>query len=106
MRENKSEYCLQVGFDDALRCYLPLGVQSKLGSEKFPIPVTIVLGDVDWVQQHDLGASRKIIMANKTTHGHLSNLYICPTAGHTLNLDNPDAWANIIINEVFFSDPS
>ena len=106
MPENKSEYCLQVSFDEALRCYLPLGVQSKLGSNKFPVPVSIVLGDCDWVQGHDLGASRKIIKANKEAHGHLSNYYKCPSAGHTMNLDNPDAWVNIIINEVFYSEPS
>lgn len=101
-----SDFCILVGFDDCMRCYKPLGLKSKLGSEKFPVPVSIILGDYDWVQKHDKGASKKIVLANKKIHGHESNYYECPSSGHTMNLDNPDGWANFVINEVFFSDPS
>jgi hypothetical protein len=62
MKENgTSEYALLVNFTKALQCYLPLGTADKLANPEFPIPVSIVLGDDDWMREVDLGASELIV---------------------------------------------
>jgi hypothetical protein len=38
-----------------------LGTEGKLASEEFSVPVSIVIGELDWVQEIDLGASEKCV---------------------------------------------
>ena len=56
MREGTSEYALLVMFTQGIQAHEPLGTPDKLASPEFPIPISYILGDVDWVRfcdQHD-----------------------------------------------------
>lgn len=65
MKENgTSEYAMLINFSKALQCYLPLGTSQKLASPDFPVPISIVMGDDDWMREVDLGASELIVMYN------------------------------------------
>ena len=103
MKENgTSEYALLINFTKALQCYLPLATPQKLADPDFPIPISIVLGDDDWMREVDLGASELVVMNNQKRHGRESNHYILPTAGHNLHIDNMNGLVNIIINEILY----
>ena len=95
MREGTSEYALLVMFTQGIQAHVPLGTPDKLASPEFPIPISYILGDVDWVRfcdQHDtenIHYGKILIDQNKKKHGASSNFYECPTAGHNMHMDNP-----------------
>jgi pimeloyl-ACP methyl ester carboxylesterase len=63
------------------------------------------MGELDWMVKADRGGSLAVVQANKKKFGDQSNYYICPNAGHDLNIGNPEGLVNIIINDIFyFSD--
>ena len=110
MREGTSEFALLVMFTQGLQALLPLGTNDKLASPDFPVPISYILGDVDWVRycdHHDtdnIHYGKILIEINKKRHGNSSNFYECPTAGHNMHMDNPIALSSIIKNDVFGSD--
>jgi hypothetical protein len=65
MREGTQEMALLINFDSGIHAYLPLGVASKLANPNFPVPISIVLGETDWVKICDDGASEEIVNNNK-----------------------------------------
>lgn len=107
MREGTSEFALLVMFTQGIQAHIPLGTTDKLASPDFPIPISYILGDVDWVRfcdQHDTENKHYgqiLIDLNSKKHGEHSNFYECPTAGHNMHMDNPQALSNIIKNDVF-----
>ena len=81
----------------------------KLGRTDFPIPFSFVYGDDDWVPLTDDGASKRLIEAHQfsATSGQMppqgctpSQYHVCPSADHNMHMDNPIAFANIIINDL------
>ena len=76
MREGTQEMALLINFDSMLQTFLPLGVPEKLANPDFPIPISVILGDQDWVMQCDDGASEYIVANNKKRHGAEANYYI------------------------------
>mgnify|MGYP001037924200 CR=1 FL=1 len=50
MREGTSEFALLVMFTQGIQAHIPLGTDDKLASPNFPVPISYVLGDVDWVR--------------------------------------------------------
>lgn len=106
MKKSQQEMVLLVMFDNLIQSYLPL--ESKLKQLDYPedtprFPIAIIMGDDDWVQRSDDGASKKLInhLQSQGPEGANSNYYILPTSGHNLNLDNRHALVNIIFNECF-----
>lgn len=71
-----TEYALLINFDSDMNAYLPLGSPNKMGGVDFPVPVSIVYGDEDWVGTIDDGASREIVRINQDKYGSESNYYI------------------------------
>ena len=49
MRPGATEYALMVMFELGLVCPIPLGAKDRLGAPDFPIPVSFIYGDSDWV---------------------------------------------------------
>ena len=58
MRPGTTEYSLQVMFDPALQAYHPLGTDQKLASPNFPVPISFIYGEEDWMLQVDDDAAQ------------------------------------------------
>ena len=106
MRKSTSDYALMITFNQALVAALPLGTRNKLSNPDFPIPVSFVMGDVDWVRFADEDYGKVCVEANlinKTPgieYHKRGNYVICPSAGHQMHMDNHEAFSNILVNEI------
>jgi len=97
-----------VNFDLGMQAKVPLSNQDKLGNPEFSVPFSFVYGDDDWVPFTDEGTSEKLVAnnqfskdsGNKSPAGTPSQYHICPSADHNMHMDNPIAFANIIINDL------
>ena len=49
MRQGTSEYAIMTLFTDELIAHSPLFTPSKLAQPGFPVPVSLVVGEHDWV---------------------------------------------------------
>jgi hypothetical protein len=49
MREGTTEYAPMINFSLTLKAHLPLGIKEKLMNPDFPLPITFIYGDNDWV---------------------------------------------------------
>ena len=95
-------------FDSNLVAKIPLDSTSKLGSKKFPIPFSIIFGDKDWAHMRDQGNSESLIKDNQFFIGRgkkpkkttFSQYHRVPTSDHNMHFDNPQAFINIIINDL------
>ena len=56
-REGTSEYALMTLFSDEMIPKLPLFTLDKLAQPEFPVPISIVIGERDWVRKqiNDVG---------------------------------------------------
>ena len=61
MKEGSSEYCLMMLFDSDLHPYLPLMVPSKLQNPSISFPVSIIVGEDDWVQLKMFDAGKQCV---------------------------------------------
>ena len=101
MREGTSEYAIMMLFTDELIAHSPLFTPSKLAQPGFPVPVSIVVGEHDWVTRQLKDTGENLIMLSKMTHDGEARYWTCPDAGHNMQLDNPNALANIILHDIF-----
>ena len=62
MRPGTTEYSILVMFNPGLQAYHPLGVEDKLASPTFPISVSFVYGDEDWVLHVDEDAAKNCVI--------------------------------------------
>ena len=101
---------LMVLFTKGFQSHLPLGTKEKFANPNFPIPVSIVMGDRDWMRKCDDDYGKICVEARLENHNpdlkfeEKGHFYICPTSGHNLHMDNPIATTNIIINDIFGED--
>ena len=101
MKEGTSEYSLMMLFDDSLHPYLPLMTPSKLANPALTLPISIIVGDDDWVKKKIEGAGIECVEMRQEVLGEDSCSYwVCPTSGHNMQLDNPVALSNILIREI------
>ena len=87
-----------------------MGTANKIGNPEFPLPLTFIYGEDDWVHHLEEDVSWKIMEKNMfysegdTSQGLTrSHVYKLPTSDHNMHMDNPTALANTIINDVFNS---
>jgi len=40
-------------FDDNIFCYLPLGTKNGLCNPDFPVPISIIYGENDWMDYYE-----------------------------------------------------
>jgi hypothetical protein len=79
---------------------LPLFTPTKLAQPEFPVPISIVLGEHDWVVKQLKDTGENMVMLSKMTHDNQARCWVCPDAGHNMHLDNPHALANILLHEI------
>ena len=94
---------LLILFDNQIQGYLPIEnlLLKQCAEESNHYPITIVMGDDDWVLKSDDGASPRLVShLNKRESDH-SSYHVLPGSGHNLNLDNPRGIVNLIFNECF-----
>lgn len=65
MRDGTTEYAPMVNFDLSLTAKLPLGIRDKLANENFPLPISFIYGDNDWVQMLEEDIADIVISKNK-----------------------------------------
>lgn len=63
--DSHQEMGLMIMFNLKLEADFPLGIPEKLMSKEFPIPVSIMFGDVDWVRGLEAEAAAKICKISK-----------------------------------------
>mmetsp|Transcript_24695 Transcript_24695/g.38429 ORF Transcript_24695/g.38429 Transcript_24695/m.38429 type:complete len:139 (+) Transcript_24695:824-1240(+) len=100
MRPGTTEYGLMILFDVSLQPKLPLGTDDKLNNPEFPIPISFVYGSNDWTRVVDTDFGKKIVETNRGKFGSQSNFLIVPDADHNMHMDNPQALANTVINDL------
>ena len=106
MKPSTSDFSLMILFNEGMQAQLPLGTEDKLGNKKFPIPVSFIMGQEDWVRYLDEDYGQTCVNAreiNKDTtlpNNQRGNYIFCPKSGHQMHMDNPIAFTNIIINEL------
>ena len=77
---------------------------------QFPIPVSFIMGEDDWVRYCDEDKGQDCVNARLANHDesipkHERGYYhFCPTSGHNMQMDNPQALSNLIINELLGDD--
>ena len=76
-------------------------MKDKLSSGSFPIPVSFIYGDADWVKRVEKEGPQEVVDANPNVG---SKLYVIPDSDHNLQMDNPLAFANCIINDILGED--
>ena len=64
------------------------------------MPISIVIGEYDWVGKQLKDTGENMVMLSKMTHDDRARSWVCPDAGHNMHLDNPHALANIILHEI------
>lgn len=90
MRSGTTEYAIHVMFSPGMQAYVPLGTKEKLASPTFPVSISFIYGDEDWVVHVDDDAAQKCIIQNQKTHGKEKSLrHECMNAGHNMHMDNP-----------------
>ena len=62
MRKGTTEYAIHINFSQSYQAYLPLGAEDKLGSDSFPIPISIIYGDKDWMLNTEDDAGKKVVL--------------------------------------------
>lgn len=111
-----------VNFNITLCAHLPLGIKAKLANEHFPLPISFIYGDNDWVQMLEEDIADIVVSKNKygvysDKYGQFdpelleegeempgvftSQIHIVPTSDHNMHIDNPQAFANCLINDVY-----
>ena len=81
--------------------HLPLATPEKFLDPDFPLAVSFIYGDDDWVLRLEGDTPDIICNTNKFES---SKSYVVPTSDHNLHMDNPKALAQCIINDVFGLD--
>jgi pimeloyl-ACP methyl ester carboxylesterase len=105
MRDGTTENAPMINFNLYMQAHIPLGSSDKLASEKFKLPISFVYGDNDWVHVLEGDIAQKILKANMFTSDQngvkSSRIHFIPTSDHAMHMENPEALAHTIINDVY-----
>ena len=98
MRQGTTEFGIMLCFSLGLYSKVtPLGHETMLCNKDFPIPVSFMYGDDDWVRAVDENFGQKVVDANSNAG---SKYHLVKSAGHNLHMDNPLVFSNHIINDL------
>jgi len=76
----------------------PLEAPDRLGNPELPLSVSFFYGDRDWM---DHRAGRRVVAANRFSQDHgPSQVYIVEDSDHHMYLDNPEDFAELIIEDM------
>ena len=97
-RAGTTEFGLNICFDLSLYCKAtPLAHPSRLGNAEFPVPVSFVYGQHDWVRRVDEEAGRVVVEANSHPS---SRLHFLQDSDHNMHMDNPEGLVRILVSEL------
>lgn len=65
MRESRIEYSPMILFNPQMQAQLPLGINSKLASHQFELPISFIYGDNDWVQIIEEDIADRVLEQNQ-----------------------------------------
>lgn len=98
MRPGTTEYAIMILFELGLVPKISLGHPDRLANPNFPIPVSFIYGDRDWVVLVDRNGGKNVVEVNP----HESSRYhVIQNSDHNMHMDNPLGFANTIINDIF-----
>ena len=92
-----SEAALFVLFDFGLFAHDPLNKPSTLACSNFPLPISFIFGQHDWVSSE---GSQDVILANRYRQTGESQLHVVPKSNHDLMSDNPTELARVLIGDL------
>lgn len=97
-----------VNLDSTLRAIIALGSPELLLNKDFPIPISFIYGDADWVQRFEEDIAWEIVKINKFCGQDspecglkISKVHVIPTSDHNMHIDNPNAMAQTLINDIY-----
>ena len=64
------------------------------------IPISFFYGDLDWMMKE---GGEYVVSKNKF-NGTQSHVYFVESSGHHMYFDNPEEFANLIIEDIFFTE--
>ena len=107
-RDGTTEYAPMMNFTMSLNAHVSLGVPGKVCDKDYPLPLSFIYGDHDWVQGIEGDIADEIMSVNQFYKEDsnefglmLSRVHIVPTSDHNMHTDNPTALANTIINDIY-----
>jgi len=78
--------------------HIPLATKDRLLNKDFPVPISFIYGDDDWVvKEVDGNLAYDVCKINKDES---CKVYTLPDSGHQLFLDNPISFCNIVKNDI------
>lgn len=86
-----------IQFNDKLFCQSPLNGADKLANKEFPVPISFVYGDRDWV--NSLG-SEDVVKANKFFESGEAQLHIVTKSDHNMHTENPKELCDKLIGDL------
>jgi hypothetical protein len=99
MQKGTQEHCIMINFDFSLYPAVPLGTPELLANPEFPIPVSFAYGAQDWTRVVDDDfAKTHVVPVNPFKEE--SRFHIVPDSDHNMHMDNPNALAAVIINDL------
>lgn len=99
MRPGTTEYALMICFKLGLYPQLtPLGHPSKLANPDYPVPISFIYGEADWVRSLDEDYAKIVVAASQFPE---SKFHLVSFSDHNMHMDNPIEFANIIISDIF-----
>ena len=96
MREGSTEYAIFICFQLGMFAVNPLENADRLGNPELNLPISFFYGDIDWMDQD---GGKRVIEKNIYADS-LSRLYIVSNSDHHMYLDNPQEFANLIIEDI------
>ena len=106
MRKGTTEKGITNLFQLPLLAHIPLAKEEKLGNPAFPIAFSFIFGDRDWAARIDGGAAPRLVQKSTfyeqpcLLSGTKSQYHLVPDSDHNMHMDNPLAFANLIINDL------
>ena len=97
MRPGSNDAAMMICFELGLYSKLSLGTPERFCSKDFPIPISFIYGDRDWTRGVDLDFGKTVISINKFDS---CKFHLVKDSDHNMHMDNPEAFANIIINDL------
>lgn len=81
MKPSSSDPSILISFSPGFVCQDPLDSPEKLSSGKFPVPVSFIYGELDWVRVVEEDGPSNVIKANPNKG---SKIYIIKNSDHNI----------------------
>jgi pimeloyl-ACP methyl ester carboxylesterase len=94
MKPSSTDTSILTSFAPGFVCQDPLDSPLKLSSGKFPIPVSFIYGELDWVRVIEEDGPKNVVEANPNKG---SKIHVIKNSDHNIQMENPDDLSQAII---------